>query len=233
MYMRILIACSGNASRWKNYLNVPKHLIEIDGEKLLNRTVRLIKEKVRQHHEIFVVAHDNLYKIDGTTLIRPELTQLEKEQYCENPFICVSKKWWNDKGMTIILFGDVFFTKNAIDIIFNHLQQPHQYTFFGRADKSSFTLCPYGEIFGLSFSNNFIPKMSDTVDKLKILKDSGKIKRFITWEVYRYLQSIELDKHIVKNNFVQIDDFTEDFDFPIDYDRWIKQWTNQRKKYCE
>ena len=58
--MRFLIACSGKGTRWKNYLGVPKHLIKIDGERLLDRTIRLIKERVHAKHDIWVIAFDDL-----------------------------------------------------------------------------------------------------------------------------------------------------------------------------
>ena len=31
----------GEGKRWGNYLGIPKHLIEIDGEPIIKRTVRL------------------------------------------------------------------------------------------------------------------------------------------------------------------------------------------------
>ena len=39
-----ILLCGGEATRWNNYLNSPKHLINIEGERLLDRTTRLIKE---------------------------------------------------------------------------------------------------------------------------------------------------------------------------------------------
>lgn len=42
--MRIFILANGKATRWENYMGVDKQLIVIDGEPLLNRTVRLLKE---------------------------------------------------------------------------------------------------------------------------------------------------------------------------------------------
>jgi hypothetical protein len=57
-----------------------------------------------------------------------------------------------------------------------------------------------------------------------------EITRFITWEVYRLLNNINLAKHDVTNYFVEINDFTDDFDFPNDYNGWIRNLENYYKK---
>lgn len=42
--MKYVIMAAGEGKRWNNFLGVPKHLIEINGETLLERTTRLLKE---------------------------------------------------------------------------------------------------------------------------------------------------------------------------------------------
>ena len=38
--MKILILADGEGKRWGNYKGVPKHLLEIDGERLIDRMIR-------------------------------------------------------------------------------------------------------------------------------------------------------------------------------------------------
>jgi choline kinase len=235
--MKFLIACSGRSSRWNNYLNCPKHLISINKERLLDRTVRLIRERATniKNYEICIVAFDReLYNIKNTTLIVPECkTEEEKNEYYDNPFIYVSQAWWaqNDNNITVILFGDVYFTEKTIDIIFENIIKQDNYFFYGRKLGSPYTLCKYGEIFAISFSSNFNNMFKIALSKLKQLKNENKIERFISWEVYRELQNIDLFSHEIKNNFIRINDFTEDFDYPDDYDTWISQWNKYKDKY--
>lgn len=43
--MKYIIMADGKGTRWGNYQDIPKHLIQIGGETLLGRTVRLLNEK--------------------------------------------------------------------------------------------------------------------------------------------------------------------------------------------
>lgn len=42
--MKYIIMADGGGTRWNNYMGIPKHLVEIDGEPLLGHTVRLLRE---------------------------------------------------------------------------------------------------------------------------------------------------------------------------------------------
>lgn len=59
--MRVFITAYGESTRWNNYLGVPKHLIPIDDEPLIHRTVRLLKEN---GFDDIVIIGD--YQVDGT-----------------------------------------------------------------------------------------------------------------------------------------------------------------------
>ena len=43
--MKYIIMADGKGTRWNNYNDIPKHFIKMDGETLLERTVRLLREK--------------------------------------------------------------------------------------------------------------------------------------------------------------------------------------------
>ena len=227
--MKFLIACSGKGDRWNNYMNSPKHLINVNGEILLHRTVRMIKERQSNNDTIHIVAFDNIYSIFGTHLIIPKYSTVEeKNMHYNYPFIYVSKNMWSTDSNTIILFGDVYFTDFAMDTIFSNINKSHQYLFFGRENASQFTGCQYGELFGMSFNFDFVNTLWENVIEIKNLYDKKLISRFIHWELYRKLESIPLKSHKIKNNFVEINDFTDDFDFPHDYDKWKKHWDDAK-----
>lgn len=59
--MLYIIMADGDGKRWSNYLGVPKHLIEINGETLLARIVRLLKENGIQDKDIIITARDERY----------------------------------------------------------------------------------------------------------------------------------------------------------------------------
>ena len=211
-----IIACSGEEKRWGNYLGCPKHLIKIDGERLLDRTVRLIKNK--DESQILIMAYTDEYLVDGTDLYVPQRSIADHQRY---PAIYGSREIWNKNGQTILLYGDVYFTEDAIATIVED-KNNGDIKFYGRENNSQITGKGYGELFAIRFSNQIHEKILTVLNKLKIKKDKGEIQRFCYWEFYRSWHNIPLTTHAIKGNFVTIDDRTDDFDFPGDYDRWIR-----------
>ena len=43
--MKYIIMCDGKGTRWKNYKDIPKHFVKINGEPLIKRTVRQLNER--------------------------------------------------------------------------------------------------------------------------------------------------------------------------------------------
>ncbi|NLG07519.1 NTP transferase domain-containing protein [Candidatus Peribacteria bacterium] len=68
--MRVIIIAAGDGTRWKNYLGVPKHLVPIDNEPILHRTVRLLKKL--DINDIHIVGpNDDRYHVSDTRLYVP------------------------------------------------------------------------------------------------------------------------------------------------------------------
>lgn len=231
--LKFLIACSGKATRWGNYLGTAKHLIKIDNERLIDRTVRLLRnelQKKRLDGEICIVApsYDDAYKVVGSSLIVPAAllgNNDEKEKYWSLPFIFASKELWNNNGCTILMFGDVYFTEFAVKTIVDGASQIKQCEYYGRSKRSKLTGCRYGELFSIAFKSEFNDELLNCMTPIKQQFDGGVIKRFSGWEVLRMLtEKQQLDR------FVEIDDWTEDFDYPKDYDTFIKLFMRARKR---
>ena len=212
-----IIACSGGGTRWGNYLNTKKHLIKIGNETLLDRTIRLIN-KFDSNSKICIFAFEDEYRRDNTKFCKPTL--LDRDEHIKYPAIYMSREYWNAKGNTTLVCGDVFFTENCMKQI---TENNNKLNFFGREGGSSITGKTYGELFGLSFNKE------QQTNILNILKDldqqfiNKKIKRFLTWEFYRLINNIDVNNHQIKNHFIEINDFTDDFDFPNDYDIWYEK----------
>ena len=60
--MKYIIMADGEGKRWGNYKNVPKHLITIEGETILARTLRLLQENNIPKQDIWVTSSDPRYK---------------------------------------------------------------------------------------------------------------------------------------------------------------------------
>ena len=138
MIGRVILMCAGRAERWGKYLGVHKHLIVFDGEPLLDRTLRLI----RQHTSapIVIVAFDPQYARDGCERFEP---QHGPTDFCDTDKFLSSAELWSDTGQTVILYGDVFFTEQAMQTILSY-RGPHR--FFGRRERSYFTGRPWRNV---------------------------------------------------------------------------------------
>lgn len=103
---KALILCAGNGSRWGEYLGVPKQLITINNETLLDRTVRLLNKNGNNNIEI--VFNDHRVMLNHCAFYRPS-----KSQWIVETLLSTRDLW---KGQTIILLGDVFYTERAIQL---------------------------------------------------------------------------------------------------------------------
>lgn len=217
---RAIILCAGESSRWQNYQGDPKHLIKIDGERLIDRTVRLIKQYSPQT-EIIIVANDDRYKVEGTTLYKPELNpdNLEADNWLS------SMPLWSE-GKTFLMFGDIWFTDEAMQTIFGDTGE--EWRVFGRESGSFITGKIWEEWFCISFYGKERVLLLGILNNLIEERKSGEIGKAGGWELYRSLKKTDS-----KNHFVVIDDFTEDFDFPKDYDEWLVRYEahKQGQKY--
>jgi hypothetical protein len=129
-----------------------------------------------------------------------------------------SQDLWSER--TVLLFGDTYYTDQAISTI---VQDTEDFTFFLRSGASSFTQKPYGEIYAFSFLDSIHKKLKESIDILLIQHD---IYSAGGWSLMRHLLGIShrsrTKDHLTKGHYIEIDDWTEDFDYPIDLDRWLE-----------
>ena len=185
--MKYIIMCAGNGTRWNNYLGIPKHLIKINGEPLLGRTTRLLKEnKVTDY---YITGEDERYSQYGT-LINQTDKDCDIDRFEESIV----------DGDVCYLYGDVYYTDDAIKKI---VEIPtNEILFFG----SNF------EIFAIKIKNTqLFFKHKHRVIELFM---NNKINRCIGWEIYRSLNHIPFEEHIINNEYYKILDGTDDIDFP-------------------
>ena len=213
MIERVILMCAGRAERWGGYLGVHKHLIAIDGEMLLDRTLRLIREQTDA--SVTIVAFDPQYSRAGCERFEPIHGP---EKFFDTDKFLSSESLWGSTGQTILLYGDVYFTEAALRTILAY-EGPHQ--FFGRREWSYYTGRTWRELFALSFPAADRELMRASMTRLRSELQSGTIPRGGGWELYHRMHGGGWD------HFVAIDDFTDDFDFPADYDRWMEKHNNR------
>lgn len=205
--MIYVIMCGGTYFQWET----PKQLFKVGNESLVDRTIRLLKENGVtdiyisatdprfEGHDVPVLKHENNFEVRG-----------------ENDFV----GYWIDAFypnfpedvQVTYLFGDVYFTDNAIKTIINCEKQDN--ILFGTSIAKNEQHKDWGEPFAYKVTD--YKSFMDGVKEVKRLQDAGKFKRHpIVWELYRVLNSLDInEQQVLDKNYVCIDDGTMDSDSP-------------------
>ena len=198
---KFIIMCGGDYNGW----DMPKHLSEVNGEPIVARTIRLLRENgvkdiaISSLHPAFknfgveVLKHENMYK-EGT------------------------KGTWLDGfyPMTVpvcYIFGDVVFSPEAIKKIVE--TETDQIEFFASAK-------PLPAIYPKRWAEPFAFKVANTmrffhaIEETAILDERGAFKREpIAWELWQVIKGTPLNK-VDYTNYTVINDYTCDIDEPED-----------------
>lgn len=192
--MKYIIMADGKGTRWGNYQDKPKHLIEIGGETLLGRTVRLLKENDPKS-EVIITSHDPRYEFDGAVRYEPQNNHLEIDRFTQELIA----------DNVCFLYGDTYYAEEAIETITG--TQTQDILFFGNERAIVAVKVADGELF------------KKHVDRVRQLFLEGRIKKCIGWQVYGSLMGLPLDEKRIADKFVLLKDDTEDFNSPEDYNR--------------
>lgn len=214
-----IIIADGDGTRWGNHGGIPKHLAEVGGEPILHRTVRLLNRA--DDIEVWVAGPlDGRYKVPGAELWTPAH---DPDVFDADKFLS-SKALWNRDGRTLVVYGDVFWTDEAMTRV---LDWPSlDWVLFGRAFASDLTGTPYGECFAQSFGSQAIGDHEAALRRIVDLYRRGLIPRCGGWEHYRAMIGIPdalMAQHLVGQWFCNIDDWTDDIDYPGEWERLVQR----------
>ena len=192
--MKYIIMADGKGTRWNNYHNIPKHFIEIDGETLLARTVRLLRENDARA-DIVITSHDPRYEVPGARRYEPQNNHLEIDRFTEELIaddVC-------------FLYGDTFYSESVIQKIAD--TPAEKLLFFGNERSIVAIKVADGALF------------RQHVDRVRALFRAGKIEKCIGWQVYQSFEGLPFGEKTIAADYILIQDGTEDFNSPADYNR--------------
>lgn len=206
--MKFVIMCGGVYEQWAT----PKQLQEINGEAIAARTVRQLKENGIKQKDIFISATDARFDALGVQ----RLEHANSYQYESGQL----KGYWLDafypnfKSNTKVtfLFGDVYYTDAALKKIIAAPSSGN--ILFGSAAAKNLQHKNWGEPF--AYVVNDLKTFYAGIAAVKKLQDEGKTQRVpIVWELYRYLNGLDVNVQAVKDDtYFVIDDETNDADTP-------------------
>lgn len=202
--MKYIIMADGKGTRWKNYQNIPKHLIKIDGEILLERTVRQLNNQDK-NAKVIITSHDKRYEFKGATRYEPLNNVLEIDRFTEELI----------EDNICFLYGDTYYTDETIHNIIN--SKVEDILFFGNQKSIVAIKVKDSKLFKKHISN------------VKNLFLKNKIQNCKGWQVYQSFQNLEFDKKQIKDKFVIVDDETIDYNTPKEYENRKQNKVDDKK----
>lgn len=209
--MKYYILANGEGTRWDNYKGVPKQLIEIDGETILHRMVRLLNEEGVPKEDIIICGP---FKDAGATSVMTK-SPTKREVFEEIANLA--------QGPFTILYGDCYYTKDCIHEI---VTRPiNKFDEFMWPESNKFTGCPWCEGYAhrcidWEWWRDEMHELNSSPERIKLFKD---------WYIHFWLLGFKCGDAM--NRFPSRDtkdeehdiywhDETDDFDYPEDLDKF-------------
>lgn len=182
---------NGKGSRWGGHLGIPKQLIEIEGETLLKRIVRQVRQ-FEPNAEIVISSSDSRHETAGARRHEPLVNEIELDRFVDELLI----------DDTCFLYGDTFYTDEAVLAIAN--AGDTALSFFG--DVRS--------IAGVSCKD--AARMREHLHVVREAYLSGKITNCIGWQVYQSYSGQLYEPLSIGSNFVSLAGEVAGFNSPED-----------------
>ena len=209
--MKYIIMCGGTYEDWET----PKHMTPVNGEPIVARTIRLLRENgiediaistlnpVFEQFGVPVLSHHNPYT-------------LPKDADASTPWL---DAFFPMTEPVCYIFGDVVFSPRAIKTIVE--TDTDSIEFFASAK-------PLPSIYPKRWAEPFAYKVKDTSRFFKAIAQTieldkqGAFKRQpVSWELWQVIKGTPLNK-VDYSNYVAINDYTCDIDKPSDVELFEK-----------
>ena len=190
--------------------DIPRQLVEINGEPILKRTIRLLKENGVE--DIVVTGHYDGLDVEIFNTKQNDFDYIKRTGYWLNAF---PNELMNEP--VCFIWGDVYFSEEAIKTIVETETDKNLF-FCSYNNKSKKYIKEHDEPFAYKVVDTDLFK--EHIERVKRLYDEGKTVRHpIVWEVYRSMNGLDVNEHRMTTNFVAINDITCDIDSAEDVDK--------------
>lgn len=200
--MKYIILSDGTPNSFKT----PRQLSVVNGEPIIKRTIRLLKENGVK--DIIITSHDKRFDDLGVERYEPKFNDWDYNKKTGYWISAFPIELLNEP--VCFLFGDVYYSENAIKIIVE-----------AEAKKNLF-FCTYNNQNKKYIKHHDEPLAYKVIDynlfkehieRVKRLKDEGSCCREpIVWELYRSLNGQDINEHIMTSNYTAINDESCDID---------------------
>lgn len=199
-----IIMCGGNYAKWET----PRQLLEIKGEPIVARTIRLLRENGVD--AIFISSNDERFKTFGVPVLQHENDYFAREYNNMDGYWC--NAFYLTEEPTCYLFGDVVYSPAAIKTIVE--TETNDIAFFGSAWPFSPQYPkPYIEPFGFKVVDT--DRFKEAIAECKRIAEQGRFyRRPIAWELWNVIHNPWSPNDIDTKSYVHINDYTCDIDNP-------------------
>ena len=199
--MKYIAMCGGSYPFWKT----PKQLLEIDGEPIVARTIRLLRENGVE--DIAISSNDEVFEQFGVPVLHHENTFVGRAYNDYDGYWC--EAFYPTHDPACYIFGDVVFSPEAIKKIVE--TETDSIEFFASAP-------PFNRRYRKKSAEPFALKVENQgllhygVEMCIYLDRLGCFKRKpIMWELWQVIKGTPLNI-IDYSNYVVINDYTCDID---------------------
>ena len=193
-------------SKSDDTFKTPRQLTEINGETLLARTVRLLKENGIK--DILITSHDERFKVEGATRYEPlhnDYDSITKTGYWLSAFPIELL----NEPLTFV-WGDVYFSENAIKTIVQTEAKENLF-FCTYKNQCKEYIKKHDE--PLAYKVVDYELFKKHIDIVKKMYDDGlTVRHPIVWELYRSMNGQDVNKHEMTKNYIAINDESCDID---------------------
>ena len=203
--MQYIIMCGGNYKGWNN----PRQLTPINGEPIVARTIRLLREC--GVNDIAISSNNTEFNKFGVPLLQHD-NQWEVFAYNDSIGTWVNGFYPTDYPVCYI-FGDVVFSRGAIRIIVD--KETDDIEFFASSP-------PFSKDYHKKYAEPFAFKVVDInhfwncIEIFKEYKNLGKFDRDpMSWELWQIIKNTPINV-INYYNYTAINDYTCDIDLAND-----------------
>lgn len=203
--MKFVLMCGGYYEQWET----PKQLQVVNGERIVERIIRLLKEN--GVNDIVITSNDSRFDELGVPRLEHENSYRYENGKLNGYWVDAFYPKFRKNQKAIFIFGDVYFSEDAIKQIVEYKGNGN--VLFGSAG-ALITNKVWGEPY--AYVVNDMASFYDGIKTVKKLQDAGLTSRVpIVWELYRVLNGIDVNTHrVLPETYMVIDDETDDVDTP-------------------
>lgn len=217
---KYVLMCGGDYTKWEK----PRQLSEINGEVIVERTIRLLRENGIKDIAITTSANNKAFDYLDVEVIHRE-NEFAVDSLIHGYWVDAFKLY---EEPVCYIFGDVYFSEDAIRTIVN--TETDDIEFFASAPPfREDYIKPWAEPFAFKVVNNL--KFAMSIELTKFHCNANDFKRHpIAWELWQVIKGGELNV-IDYYNYTAINDYTCDVDNPQDIVKMERALSENKVKY--